>query len=530
MKNSTKSVPIIDIFAGPGGLGEGFSAFRTFDAQFPFHIALSIEKETFAYQTLVLRTFFRQFRTVSVPDEYYDYLRNANQTESDRRKRLFDAFPKQVQLAEASSLMVELGKESVQTVRNQIRDALKGTEEFVLLGGPPCQAYSVMGRSRNLGNPNYNAKEDKRHSLYVEYLQILADHRPVIFVMENVKGLLSATLENQRIFERIINDLHSPCEAILREGRSIADKRRRTKYNLLPLVHSGNGNDSDLRRFVVKMEKYGIPQARHRLIILGIRNDLCHIVKPTLPETEAVPAGKIILDLPSIRSGLSRETDSLCIWKSRIQEIQNRKFLSDQPGLIGDDLKSCINEELDILSNRELSRGAEFMPYEVHADYRPDWFIDNRLQGVCNHTTRLHITDDLHRYLYASCYAKVNARSPDLKDFPAELLPQHRNAIKAAKDGTFDDRFRVQLADRPSATVPSHLAKDGHYFIHPDPSQCRSMTVREVARLQTFPDNYFFCGPRTAQYIQVGNAVPPLLAYQIAGNVYKILRDSGLVK
>ena len=211
-----KSVPIIDLFAGPGGLGEGFSAFRTSDDRSPFHIALSVEKEHYAHRTLTLRSFFRQFPPGKAPEEYYDYLRQADEPEPARRKRLFAAWSEEAKRAEATALRAELGRKESATIREQITAALDGQGEFILLGGPPCQAYSVMGRSRNSGNPNYKATEDKRQRLYVEYLQALADHHPAIFIMENVKGLLSATLENQRIFERILDDLRSPCEAVLR--------------------------------------------------------------------------------------------------------------------------------------------------------------------------------------------------------------------------------------------------------------------------------------------------------------------------
>lgn len=525
-----KAIPIIDLFAGPGGLGEGFSAFQTPEGWQPFYIALSIEKNAYAHRTLALRSFFRQFEPGHAPEAYYDYLRRADIPEPGRRKFLFDACPDQAQRAESSAMLAELGKDDPRTIRESIRYALGGVSDFVLLGGPPCQAYSVMGRSRNRGNPNYDASADRRQRLYVEYLQVLADHHPAVFIMENVKGLLSATLENQHIFKRILDDLRSPCEAILRERRTLADARRRTRYRLYSLVQNSNGDETDLRRFIVRMEKHGIPQARHRLIIIGVRDDLAYRPIAALREKESIAAGRVICGLPPVRSGLSRETDSPGAWEQRVVQMRSRDFMNGAFSSVAGEIRRQIKETLKSFAADNLSRGAEFVPHRPHTDYRSDWFLDQRLDGICNHATRMHIVDDLHRYLFASCYAAEKGRSPVLRDFPEELLPKHRNAKMSVRDGAFDDRFHVQIPDRPATTVTSHLAKDGHYFIHPDPSQCRSMTVREVARLQTFPDNYFFCGPRTAQYVQVGNAVPPLLANQIAESVFALLEDSGLAE
>ena len=174
-------------------------------------------------------------------------------------------------------------------------------------------------------------------------------------------------------------------------------------------------------------------------------------------------------------------------------------------------------------------QGGEFIEGDFRPEYDPRWYHDPRLKGICNHRTRRHMESDLFRYFYAACYAQVHGKSPTLREFPTDLLPKHRSAKAALmQGGNHSDRFRVQVADRPSTTIVSHISHDGHYYIHPDPLQCRSLTVREAARLQTFPDNYFFCGPPTAQYTQVGNAVPPLLARQVAEVVQDILTQIGV--
>jgi DNA (cytosine-5)-methyltransferase 1 len=150
------------------------------------------------------------------------------------------------------------------------------------------------------------------------------------------------------------------------------------------------------------------------------------------------------------------------------------------------------------------------------------WLVDKRLTRFPNNETRSHMLSDLGRYFFASLYGKVAKVSPKASEFPHELSPQHRNW----RSGKFADRFRAQLWNGPATTVTSHISKDGHYFIHPDPAQCRSLTVREAARLQTFPDNYFFKGNRTQQFVQVGNAVPPFLAYRIAKALHGLLEAS----
>jgi DNA (cytosine-5)-methyltransferase 1 len=227
-----------------------------------------------------------------------------------------------------------------------------------------------------------------------------------------------------------------------------------------------------------------------------------------------VPIERVLSDLPRLRSGISRGTDSTEAWRKILCDIpetpwfQSPQITSEHRGEI-----RRLLRELDT----DLGRGAEFLqPTRRTLRAFADWFLDKRLSAVCNHSTRAHIPEDLHRYFFAASFGRVHGRSPILDDFPPQILPDHKNVSEALKEGKFNDRFRVQIEGRPATTITSHICKDGHYFIHYDPKQCRSLTVREAARIQTFPDNYFFEGPRTEQYHQVGNAVPPLLALKIA--------------
>jgi DNA (cytosine-5)-methyltransferase 1 len=500
-------IPVIDLFAGPGGLGEGFSSLLTRAGERVFKIRLSIEKDEHAHRTLELRAFFRQFPHGKAPGDYYDYLRGKTS-----RDALFTRFPSEAEAARKEAWWAELGAKefSDDTVDERIQQALGGRKTWVLIGGPPCQAYSLVGRSRVIGREGLAKYEaDPKHRLYKHYLRILAVHRPPVFIMENVKGLLSATVKKQAIFQQILRDLAHPLDAVPEAPRS-----EELAYRLVSLVRPAGNllGQFEPEDYVVKAEEYGVPQARHRVILLGVRDSFPG--KPAaLQCAKPVAIERAIGDLPRLRSGLSKDEDAGKLWLEALQSIAQTAWPSDPK--IDPTVRRAIGQVVDEIDG-DLGRGAEFVPGKPAPGFAVRWFRDARLGGFCNHSTRGHIREDLHRYLFASVYAQRHGRSPGLEDFPEGLLPKHRNVNQAIEGAMFNDRFRVQLAGRPSTTVVSHIAKDGHYYIHYDPTQCRSLTVREAARLQTFPDNYFFEGPRTEQYQQVGNAVPPLLARQAA--------------
>ncbi len=260
------AVPVIDLFAGPGGLGEGFTTFHGADNRPCFRVRLSIEKDFHAHQTLLLRAFYRQFPPGRVPARYYDVLRG-----TAHRDTLFAQFPEHAAKATAEAWHAELGVADHRDVHDRIKAALGTTREWVLIGGPPCQAYSVAGRSRNKGVDGYRPDRDERQYLYTEYLEIIGEHWPAVFVMENVKGLLSATLRDHRMFELIRDDLASPARVVRRRSGN----GRNYGYTILSVSARGKLFDErDVNDFVVQAERHGIPQARHRVILLGIRDDL----------------------------------------------------------------------------------------------------------------------------------------------------------------------------------------------------------------------------------------------------------------
>ena len=501
--------PVVDLFAGPGGLGEGFASMTCPSAsgRYAFRTAISVEKEEYAHTTLKLRHFFREFAPNRVPDEYYDYLAG-----SISKDDLFDTYAAQAAAADKSAWKCTLGEEPHNNVKKRIASNINGHDRWVLVGGPPCQAYSLVGRSRMKGNPQFES--DPRHFLYREYLRTIADHKPPVFVMENVKGLLSAKIQDEHVINLILRDLSEP-------GKAAPGRNTGVTYNLYSLSDRGlKGLDTDPGSFVVQAEDYGIPQARHRIFIMGVRSDI-DIQPQTLSKTSSVSVREAISDLPVIRSGLSKSEDSYDAWRGIIADIMYQPwYLKGKTNGMAV-LAEEAEKTLQLLNSYRLMEKSS-TKYRVRSSVAK-WFRDDRLKVLSSHESRSHMDSDVQRYFYAALYASVNGVSPKLVDFPIGLLPQHKNVKLGMKGKMFSDRFRVQLPNTPATTITSHISKDGHYFIHYDPMQCRSLTVREAARLQTFPDNYKFEGPRTAQYQQVGNAVPPLLANQIAQIIYEIL-------
>jgi DNA (cytosine-5)-methyltransferase 1 len=444
----------IDLFAGCGGLSEGFT-------QAGFEVIAQVEMDKWACETLRTRHLYHGLKRRGRSYLYRRYLR-----QEVEREEILGRFADLNESISHRVIQATLGENGTEPILQKIEASRRyhGAPQFhVLLGGPPCQPYSLAGRSRD----PFRMENDERHYLYRHYLEILEGLQPDFFLYENVPGLFTARAEGKEIFARILNDFLSlnppyeitpPLEQVLEEPCS----------------------------YILNSVDFHIPQTRKRLILIGYRKSL-----------ERKNAG-----IKNIFKGLQK------------QALKNRKAghltVSDAIG------------DLPPLQPGEGNDGW-FGPYNSNTNPRS---YQTRMRkdspGILNHRARTHMPGDLERYrFFIEHHRNGNgaARLNDLIEERPDLIPDHRHL-----DG-FLDRFKVQWWDHPSSTITAHICKDGHYYIHPDINQCRSFTVREAARCQSFPDNFKFEGPRTEQFRQVGNAVPPLLARVIASHIFRELKN-----
>ena len=443
----------IDLFAGCGGLSEGFK-------QAGFDSIAQVEMDHWACDTLSTRHLYYELKKRRKLNLYDKYIKGEVSYDSilASSSNIRDSIKHRV-------INATLGKTTIENILEKIEDSriFHGALGFhVLLGGPPCQPYSLAGRSRD---PNRMDK-DKRHYLYKYYLDILQALKPDIFVYENVPGLFSARAKGQRIFHKLLEDFSSLTPA----------------YNVMPPLEDVVENPSG---YILNSADFGVPQSRKRLIVIGYKKSLTR----KNPEIKNIFANmKLYCESHRKKQGFLTTDDAI----------------GDLPQLNHGEGNDRLYSGYDCTSDLK----------EYQIKMRKD------SPGILNHKARRHMDSDLERYRFFIEHHKNGNRAATLEDLKSErpdLTPNHNHLDK------FIDRFKVQWWTRPSSTIMAHISKDGHYYIHPDIHQCRSFTVREAARCQSFPDNFFFEGPRTSQFMQVGNAVPPIMAKVIAKHIRKEL-------
>ncbi|MDD5079751.1 MAG: DNA cytosine methyltransferase [Candidatus Omnitrophica bacterium] len=408
----------IDLFAGAGGLSEGF-------VKNGFIPISHVEMDSDACLTLKTRLAYHYLSRQNKTSTYYDYLLSRIS-----REQLYNAVPSEII---NSVLNYEISEDNVGKVFKDIRGAMRLTGENrvdVIIGGPPCQAYSLAGRSVDRGRKKY----DLRKHLYKLYARFLTEFRPSMFVFENVPGLLSADqgryyVNLKKYFRRI--------------GYFVEDR-------------------------IIDASTLGVIQKRKRVIIIGWSKYL-DITYPDFGEMENVWTVKDILyDLPVLGPD---------------NHVGYTRY------------RAGANE---YLKNFEIRNG-----------------FDYAIQNI----TRPHNSRDLKIYKMVIEFWEKEGKRLKNNEIPEKDRTQ-RNVH------SFLDRFKVVAENQLSHTLLAHIAKDGHYYIHPDKQQLRSLSVREAARIQSFPDNYFFEGSRSAMFRQIGNAVPPLMAYRIAQSINRLLRSN----
>nr|DAE78624.1 MAG TPA: Cytosine specific methyltransferase [Caudoviricetes sp.] len=449
---------------------------------------MSVEKDPDACETLRLRAFLSRIadKEQGLPWEYEQFLRDRDPRALDCLKKRFpiawDGARCEVveaELGDADPVLIEMARMRV--------EAASSSGVWVLAGGPPCQAYSTAGRSRRKHDPSFAG--DPRLRLYQSFMKFVQMLRPPVVVFENVVGILSAKVDGESVFAQIVRDFMWAGYSV----RSVVD----------PCPAAA-------RDYIVESEKFGIPQARHRVILLAVRRGR-GLHPGVLRERAASSVRDALVGLPKLH-GVVSYPQGTCL-----PRFEEWKKLAPEP--IAKIVRDAMIAPYAILSEaNEIVRGQG----KLSGWYRGKLDGSKALEGHAARTVR---TVDMERYMFAAAFAQVKGRSPRLEEMPRCLWPNHANLddVDADSRPAFNDRFYVQAWGKPSSTVTAHIAKSGHHFIHPDPRQRRSLTLREAARLQTFPDDFVFMGTKTAQFRQVGNAVPPLLAQQVAQVVAKTL-------
>lgn len=416
-------ITFIDLFAGAGGLSEGF-----LDAGF-YSIA-HVEMMHEACMTLQTREAYHYLEKQKRLDDYWKYLRK-EMPRSD--------FLKTVSADVLSSVFeCTISEENLPDLISKIDERNKrinkGKPVDVIVGGPPCQAYSLVGRSRK------DMSKDNRNHLYKLYIKFLHHYQPKLFVFENVTGIYTAG-----------------------DGKYLEDLKRKCDeagYKVLTEV--------------LKAEEYGVLQRRRRVIIIGVRKDMF----PDYTEDQL----------------------KALVYPRKINENQDYKIkdlFSDLPPLKpGEENGHYNGSPSEYISKFGIRTPADVLTWHVTRPIREAdreiyrLAIEKKLSGRGN----LHYTE----------------------------IPENLQFHKNKK--SFLDRFKVIPPDDSATyTMVAHVSKDGHYYIYPDIKQARSISVREAARIQSFPDNYYFEGPRTSAFLQIGNAVPPLLSKAIASTLRPLM-------
>lgn len=411
----------IDLFAGAGGLSEGF-------IQAGFNPIAHVEMNSYAAQTLVTRSAYYYLKQMNQLDTYYSYLRG-----EISHDEFFQLIPNHISKTVICETMSDTTLPDIFKTIDGIMKVRNIQNVDVVIGGPPCQAYSLVGRAQS-SHMNHPMSEDPRNNLYKLYARVLKRYQPKMFVFENVMGISSA---NEGV-----------------TWKNLKKYLRRVGYE----IECGEQNSKD----------FGVLQNRRRMIIVGwLKNS--GLTYPKFLKTETLyTVNDLLSDLPKLKPGIASSEYGTSEWSEYIS-------------IMG------IRTHDDVLT--------------LHKS-RP-----NKDRDIEIYKRAIELWNNGHKRL-------------NYNDLPEELKT-HKNRH------SFVDRFKVVEGDEPYChTILAHLSKDGHYFIHPDIEQHRSITVREAARIQSFPDSYFFEGPRTAQFIQVGNAVPPLMAKEIAMGIAKQL-DQG---